>query len=88
MFHVEITKKQYIDAIGVLATKIKLERSYDALIMNGMDLLHITKNLVYDLFVYGYDIFFEKDKLVYDAYYTVQSFCRELNYNGFIIFSQ
>lgn len=48
----------------------------------------VVKNLVYDLFVKGFNSYFEKDDDVFEAWTRVHEYTRELSAKGYVSFGE
>jgi hypothetical protein len=81
------TKKEYCDAISLIADELKLPAYRTMIGMIGYTLPEITKNLVYDMFLKEYD-YHDSDGKLKEAYIMVHSYAIELSENGFVEFNK
>lgn len=80
------TKEEFEKDILILANKINLKKNYQALMECYKGLPRICEMLVYDLFVYNYNNYIQKDDDVFEAYYHLKNYCQELKERGFVEF--
>lgn len=79
------TKKEYCNAVLVIADELKLPSYKTMMETIGYALPEITKNLVYDMFLKEYDCY-ESDGKLKEVYTMIHSYAMELSENGFVEF--
>lgn len=82
----KIRQEDYKKAILIIADKIGMKDSYIKLLESGIGLPKLSEMIVYSMFLKDYDNYIEKDENVFDSYYHIKDYCKELNLNGFVNF--
>ena len=79
------TQAELKDAILEIADSFKIKNSYIALIGSSLDLPKIIRMIVYDMFLYDFNIQTCTDKQ-WKACYIIKEYANELQINGAVNF--
>ncbi len=84
----KISREQYQNSILLLANEIEMIKTYESILEIIKGFPKISEMIVYDLFVNDYENYIQKDNDVFEAYYHLKDYCKELKEKGFVEFKQ